>query len=108
MPAICLQPANETNNGEPFSIPAFELFSIDRSDINDANNTPENNNYDTKNINNSYENPNNFNNFDPWSTEVYYAIEDYTDEIGDGVNLKRGKQVNVINFKFFFIKFAII
>ena len=56
-----MQPANETNNSEPFSIPAFELFSIDRSDINDANNTLENNNYDTKNINYSYENPNNFN-----------------------------------------------
>ena len=86
VPAVCLQPSNESNNNEPFSIPAFQLFSKDRLSMNAP--LPENND-----IHDTF--ANNFDSLDPWSTEVYYAIEDYLDEMGDGVNLKRGKKVNV-------------
>ena len=117
-PAIYLQLVNETNinSTDKVTIPAFELFSSSWSineDYSGTKNVKANENIPT-NTNKLSEIPSwgasnvvdydkiqqqtsDFDSFqEEHNADIYYAIEDYTDEVGDGVNLKKGKKVAVI------------
>ena len=106
VPAVCLQPVNETNinSSDTFSIPAFELFpSLDLS--NNSFEPVQNFQYNFNATNSIQDNHNQgasqptINQVSTDLSQVYYAIEDYVDEVGDGVNLTRGKKV-VVSKKF--------
>jgi hypothetical protein len=99
---------NEANipSHDMFSVPAFDLFpssSLIRNVEPIVNNQFDSNQNSGSNIIRNYnenqaeifapiaQDSKNFENF----SDIYYAIEDFVDEVGDGVNLKRGKKVFV-------------
>ena len=113
VPAVYIQPVNETNIPNPMfetNISAFDLFPSFHFDnivepvVNNQNKfnatpiTHDNENKTRFSVSTAQE----FNSFDDFS-DIYYAIEDYVDEVGDGVNLKRGVKV-IVSSSFFKLK----